>query len=279
MGKFENFIICSDFDGTFHSHNNAAAEKNINAIEYFKQNGGLFTFATGRDLFSFINACSNAGKIANTYAVVANGARLYDFKTKRFIADIPLKLHKFLPLMRRLSEVCPFAGIRLSFEDCFVLPYHNELIRIEFGDRSYEKHIKIIPFDELEKSQPAIYKCVIVYEAAELDKIKQFLEMLDTASDFKFSKSYPTGLEVIDSSTDKGKMLIKLKQTVNPAAKTFAIGDYLNDIEMLNAADCAAAPENALPEVKAVAALRTGHCDQGALADLINQIENMRIQP
>ena len=52
-----------------------------------------------------------------------------------------------------------------------------------------------------------------------------------------------------------------------------AVGDYDNDIEMLQAADLAVCPQNAAPSVKAVADLvleRT--CEEGAMEELIDRI-------
>ena len=52
----------------------------------------------------------------------------------------------------------------------------------------------------------------------------------------------------------------------------YAIGDYENDIEMLNAADFGAAPQSALEQVKCAAKIITVGCDDGAVADLIDII-------
>ena len=48
MGKFDGILLCSDFDGTFAS-NGVPIEANMKAIKYFRENGGLFTLASGRN--------------------------------------------------------------------------------------------------------------------------------------------------------------------------------------------------------------------------------------
>ena len=48
MKKFENILICTDLDGTLLNSNREISKENIDAIEYFKSEGGLFTFITGR---------------------------------------------------------------------------------------------------------------------------------------------------------------------------------------------------------------------------------------
>ena len=55
--------------------------------------------------------------------------------------------------------------------------------------------------------------------------------------------------------------------------RTFiAIGDYSNDLELLQEADVAVAVANALPEVKTIADFITRSNDEHALADLIENI-------
>ena len=49
MKKFENIILASDVDGTFAYYGNPSSEKNVAALRYFKENGGKFCFATGRN--------------------------------------------------------------------------------------------------------------------------------------------------------------------------------------------------------------------------------------
>jgi len=51
MGKFDKVIIVSDIDGTFLGKNGRIVPENIEAIEYFKREGGSFTVATGREHF------------------------------------------------------------------------------------------------------------------------------------------------------------------------------------------------------------------------------------
>ena len=41
-------IIALDLDGTLLRNDKTISEENLHAIEYFKQEGGLFTFVTGR---------------------------------------------------------------------------------------------------------------------------------------------------------------------------------------------------------------------------------------
>ena len=53
MKRFEGILICTDLDGTLLKNDGSISLENREAIEYFKQEGGYFTFVTGRMPFLF----------------------------------------------------------------------------------------------------------------------------------------------------------------------------------------------------------------------------------
>ena len=46
--KFKGLLFCTDLDGTLYRKDKTISDENKRAIEYFKSEGGLFTFITGR---------------------------------------------------------------------------------------------------------------------------------------------------------------------------------------------------------------------------------------
>ena len=48
MKKFEGILLCTDLDGTLYRNDKSISPENRKAIEYFKREGGCFTFITGR---------------------------------------------------------------------------------------------------------------------------------------------------------------------------------------------------------------------------------------
>ena len=85
--KFENKLIVSDIDGTFFDDDMNIADRNIDAINYFKENGGHFTFATGRNE---ITIPPDVMKIANAPIVCCNGSYIYDPESERKMNEICL---------------------------------------------------------------------------------------------------------------------------------------------------------------------------------------------
>ena len=85
------------------------------------------------------------------------------------------------------------------------------------------------------------------------------------------SRSWPTGLELINISAGKDVCVKYLKKEVG-ADTLICIGDFENDTEMIKAADIGIAVENALPCVKSVAD-RIKKNDYGlAIAEVIYSI-------
>ena len=54
----------------------------------------------------------------------------------------------------------------------------------------------------------------------------------------------------------------------------YAAGDYGNDTQMLECADVAVCPSNALPEIKAICDHVFCDHDEGLIADIVRHIEN-----
>ena len=83
MGKFDGILICTDLDGTLLSKDNTISAENLSAIEYFKQEGGKFTFITGRMPF-FVSDIYNSVHPNAPFGCI-NGGGLYDHLKQEYI--------------------------------------------------------------------------------------------------------------------------------------------------------------------------------------------------
>ena len=80
--------------------------------------------------------------------------------------------------------------------------------------------------------------------------------------------------EMLPSEADKGRALRKLAAILEiPLENTYAVGDYYNDLELLHTAGTAVVPANAPEEIRAQADLLVCGCENGALADLVEYLE------
>jgi len=276
MSKFENILIVSDVDGTFLSHSKTGLEKNLRAVENFKEHGGKFAFATGRDLSALLEVIPDAASIANAPIIVANGSQIYDFTRDEYIHDCPVKNKKLLgEIISIIYEKYPDGGVRFSCENNMIIPEFNEILKHDLREVSLDNmNIIEMPLHELINSEINIYKCVIVNTPENLEYIRKICAEHNKNNELYFSKSYLHGLEAVDINGSKGQAALKLKEYTG-TRKLFAIGDYENDIEMLKAADYGAAPQTALEQVKQAAKIITACCDDGTVADLIDIIGDM----
>ena len=83
MGKFDGILICTDLDGTLLKKDKTISKENLDAIEYFKKEGGVFTFVTGRSS-STIRDMYNAVKPNIPFGCM-NGGGVYDGEKEEYI--------------------------------------------------------------------------------------------------------------------------------------------------------------------------------------------------
>ena len=83
MKKFEGILICTDLDGTLLKKDKTVSNENLEAIEYFKSEGGYFTFITGRMPFYVTNIFNTVKPNAPIGCV--NGGAIYDFSSQKYM--------------------------------------------------------------------------------------------------------------------------------------------------------------------------------------------------
>ena len=241
MGKFSGILFCSDFDGTLAS-GKEISEENIKAIKYFQNEGGLFPVSTGR-YPSYILELKDKF-VPNTHLICLNGTVICDssqnalYENKIGYADAA-ELYGFIE------------------KNCGGL----ERILVYEPDGTHEN----------EKPDCDPYKMIAVTNTPEA--CLEFKKKVSERFGHKYfiSRSWPTGLELINISAGKDVCVKYLKKEVG-ADTLICIGDFENDTEMIKAADIGIAVENALPCVKSVADRITKNDYGLAIAEVIYSI-------
>jgi len=274
MGKFDGILIVSDMDGTFLGNGGRVVPENLEAIEYFKSEGGRFTIASGR-AFYVVDPLTDVTKSLNAPAVLSNGACFYDFTENKVIDGIFLEEKDVRGSLSFVRENHESVGI-IANSDRGIL---TDLLVHGIGD--YQKTISadmlhLRPFGAWDTDVHGVFKVVIRGDPCELDVIRGELES-SFPDRFEFAKSCATFLEYQKRGITKAGRVTELKRFIEQESgrkmKLFACGDYENDITMLRAADVSVCPENALPEVKAIADICLCHCDRGLIADLVRLLD------
>lgn len=271
--RFKGILIVSDIDGTFLGKGSRIVPENIEAIERFKAQGGLFTIASGRMCLNVTNVIREPDKLLNAPAIMANGTCLYDFFEGRFIDYTPLDEAIVTSALAFVRESFPTVGIRVSTLTGFVTDRLTGFIKKDLAP--YPDSTRIINDGVWTPKDEAWLKVVFRDEAPVLEEVRAGLEKKFPGA-FEYGKSSVRYLEIQMAGCNKAAMLGKLRglaeEKLGTKVTVCACGDYENDLAMLGAADIAACPENAIDEVKKIADLCLCHCDEGFIAAVIDKL-------
>lgn len=263
----EPVLLVSDIDGTLLTKDYHIPLRNIMAIRRFQQEGGLFTVATGRSIESGRDTLRQVRP--NAPCIVLNGGMLCVFESKHTIWSHPLPLNaeRFI---WTLYHRFPTTAIELFSKSQIYLLQENGY-SISHLKRSQVQGIPIIN-GILPRH---IYKILLMDDVSVIQKIGCYLQ--EECPDFlRYFASSAHYLEIVPADVNKGCALRKLSKLSGVRSEcTFAIGDYENDLELIQSASLSAAPANAIDEIKAAAALTVSDCSNGAVADFIEYIESM----
>lgn len=270
MGKFDNIVIASDMDGTFLGKNCELVCENIEKIKYFNQNGGKFTIITGRNYTTVFDPYPELADIVSAPVGLHNGACIYDIKNGSVVDDTPIDTELVIEMFRYLREFYPkvSTSLRCLTRFYFMPPDHAsewykpfEYSIFDFSDCEEIRKLSV---------QKINFKCD---ETAYLSEVRSSIEK-KYGDKIDCTTAEPTIVEIMPKGISKAIVIPRLRSLCKlENAKFFAIGDYENDLAMLRSADYAACPDNALETVKDICAIHVCHHFNGAIANLIDIIE------
>ena len=271
MGKFDNIAILSDVDKTFLDDRSKVVKRNIEAIEYFKSEGGLFTLSTGRLHFNLDSIIPGLQSLVNAPALMCNGTYFYDFAENKtyketFIdADLAYKTVKFVHNLNMVR------AIRGSAKNGYVID-SPESKAADALRRFGISAIICAPFEEWDTGD--FYKLAFVDEPQTLAKLEDILKK-EFPNRYEYNRSSPTQLELQEKGVNKARLIPLFKEMYAKQGRhltVYACGDNENDLAMLKAADVAVCPSNAIDEVKAICDKCLCSNNEGVIAGLIESL-------
>ncbi len=261
MGKFSDMLFVSDFDRTITDLDGDIPQKNIDAIEYFIKNGGIFTIATGRNKNTFR---AQAEKLPiNAPCIVANGALIYDYRKDETISitELPQGAEQLLDTLMKLY---PEAGLEIYQPDEFYAFGDNEMMRRHFDlIKTWPKR------EQFEKVSRPWIKAVFSGAPEVLGDIAEYVDFY--APEFASTLSLPYLLEVHGKDIGKGAASRSLAESLGRSVLVCA-GDARNDISLLAEGDISFVPgdgDSGLLELYR----KVAPCTEGSLADIIIKLE------
>lgn len=271
MGIFEGCLLASDIDGTL-MENGYINPKNVEKIDFFINEGGMFSIATGRAVGGISDVRNALNKFSPS--VVANGCIIYDYSNSKFLYQtiIPVSDHKFAEFIVN-NKFKVGAEIHCGLEAFTVKRTENTTIH-----QNYEKfEAADITFKEVDKYD--WNKAVFIFEnEADRDYIYEIVSKNEADSYFVKTAAYLGGmhqyyLEMVPKGVSKASALEELCKIFDIREGCyFAIGDYYNDLEMLKASDIGAVPVDTPDDIKQYADVITCSCKDGAVAEFIDYL-------
>ena len=263
MGIFDGVLICTDLDGTLYKNDKTISEENRQAIEYFKCEGGYFTFITGRlpyyssDAYNVIMPNAPFGCI--------NGGGLYDGVEKKYICATKLS-NDAVEFIECIDGRFDNVGIQICCFDKTYFVEENEMteqFRKRVGIPNLIRHYRDV-------KEPI---CKIIFNtdnSSVMETIEKILRSHPISDKFEFIRSEKTLFEILPKGVSKGDGLIKLSEYLGVEVnKTVAIGDFDNDVAMLKAAKLGIAVANASKAALEAADIVTVSNEENAIADVI----------
>lgn len=261
MNKFKGFLICTDCDGTLTNSDGIVSKANADAIKYFQSEGGLFTLATGR--FPHYVKTFEKQISVNAPIVSLNGAVLYDIKLDKVINTWAMKREDCAEVLKYIERDWR------NVWDCWVSGNLYESVGYKpsehiAGDGSVEKFIDELP--------EMIYKNLFV-QSADITKELQTQLKQRFGDKFRFDLSWPEGVEMQSIDSGKGIAIKYMKEHLGQDIHTtIGVGDYENDLSMMEYADISYAVGNAIDSVKKAADRVTVSNNEDALAKIIYEL-------
>ena len=273
MKKFDGILLCTDLDGTLLRSDKTISKETHDAIEYFKSEGGLFTFITGRMPYTSYQVWEMVKPNAPFGCI--NGGGIYDYEKKEYVYTNGLD-REALELVKYISECIPKTGYQINTFD-----------KIYFCKESYAmaRFRRLTGYPNYEAKLDQMYDkplAKVVFGEDDEELLLRGMELLRAhplAEKYDFIRSERVLYEILPKGNSKGKLLTILARHLGiDPNRCIGVGDYDNDVSLLEAAKVGIAVANATDKVKAVADYITVTNDEDAIARIIYDIENGNIK-
>lgn len=279
-------LVASDLDGTIIDRNNNIAKKNFDAIKKIHKKHINFTVCTGKSYSVSKNFCKQFNA---EYGIFGNGTQIINLKTQKEIFRKTLSKQDLLfisTLAKRYNfHIHLYTDDEIISEQLEFMDLRNFKLKEK---NSYSLEFKIVKniIDYIEKNSPDVFSIVISTENSSLIEFKSLLASnsnIDSAyiskrgvyKDLILDKNYEY-LSISPSGVNKNEALKVLCDKLNISLKDIlAIGDNVNDLEMVKEAGIGIAVNNSYDDLKNVATYVTKASDsEGAFAEAISKFIN-----
>jgi len=275
-------LVASDLDGTLIDQNNNIYENNFKAIEDINKSNRNFVICTGKTYNILKDSCL---KLNASFGIFGNGNQIVDLKTGKDIYKKLLtsnELSKCIDIARKYNlHVHAYSDTEVISEELLYMDLRNYKLKQKESNNS-SLDFKIVKDIKSYIIDNNIQICkLIISGISSLNNIKSEilnnLELSVTAIskrgkyiDTIINKEYEY-LDIAPLNISKNNALKILGDYLNiDKSEILAIGDNLNDLEMIKESGIGVAVANAYDEIKKVANYTTiNPVDKGGFAEAI----------
>ena len=264
--KIEDLLVISDLDNTLLTAKAGIPPYNIEMIEKFQRLGGKFTVATGRSVESVSRYIDKIR--LNAPAITYNGGVIYDFENNRILSRDTLP-EAAKDILKIIMEKFPDVGCEIMCDN-----FRTYLVRendYTFWHLTDEKLSYVdTSVDQITNNW---IKVLFADDNAKLLEMKKFCEENIDSDEIEFVMTNTIYFEMTPKGITKGKALKKLCLLTNcQISNTIAVGDYFNDVEILQNAGLSVCVDNAPEEIKKICNITVPSCLEGGVGHLLAQI-------
>lgn len=257
-------VLFSDMDGTLLTNDKKISAENFDAIRRYTEAGGRFGIATGRS--ENIAAPFLKGLPLSLPAILYNGAAVYDFNEEKFLWRGELPRGLVIKLVTLALEVYPQICAEV-YTDGIIQLVNRDCVMDHYIPRENQR----FEYKTLNDFGWCM-KLLFYGENAKLKEVERRLYEVTGGKGFQSTFSAPYYLEILPEGASKGAALEWIFENCGVDPKeTAAIGDFYNDVSMIERAAVGAAPENAPADVRACADVVVADNEHSAVADFIGR--------
>ncbi len=263
-------ILFADLDGTLLNDESKVSEYSRDVLTRMTDAGHKLVLASGRPLGSILEIKALAGlDMSGIYITANNGSLIYDCDSGVTIYKDPVPLSLVKPLWDMACEMG--VHIQTYTDDHIVTRVHDA----ETDKYTVKIHIPVLYVDDpmtVLREAPSKMLAISLDDAERLEAFRRrVIDEYGDVLDALYSNAWY--LEIYSRSAGKGRALEWLCDHLGvPIGDSFAAGDAMNDMSMIEAAGHGIAMLNADDAVRQCADLVTKYTnDEDGLAKLIEE--------
>lgn len=264
--SLKDILVVTDMDNTLLTAEQGIPSCNLATIKLFCELGGKFTIATGRTIES---AGRYLDKLPlNAPAIVYGGGVIYDFNTNMRIKSALLPKKPAMQALMDIQDAFPGIGIEVMAENGRIY-----VIQSSPYTHHHTLHEKLnYTVSALQDVYIGWNKVLFACDNETLLRIQRFVSRKQYPGIY-FVATNSIYFEIMPEGVTKGKALEQLCAHLQiPIENTIAIGDYYNDINLMQTAGHSVAMGNAPPDVQNIASEVTDTCLNGGVGQYLYKL-------